>query len=315
MTSRRDFLTALSTAGAAAVLPLTATAAKATGNSAAPSLLQNQTLEKGWQHRLDPHGLGEAHELNAKNDGWQSVAVPHTWQIMDGSEDYVGVAWYRTMIYAPAQWQDKFIRVEFEAISHTAHVFLNGMPVGEHIGKAYTAFTCDLQSALRFAQINTLLVRVDNTYSETMLPRMKSYDWTNDGGIIRPVNLLVTPQVFIERIEIDAIPDIDKKKAEVKVRALVRNTRTNGQRVQVGASVHEENTDWDLRTIPPTTDVSASSTTMVELGPLQIDSPRLWHFDAPNLYQANVTLEAAGQGHDCSDHFGIRKFEIRGAAF
>ncbi len=312
MASRRDFLTGLTTAGVAAMAPLTVNAAKTT--PAAPSA--PAALEKGWQFRLDPHGVEEARELSTKSDGWQPIVVPHTWQIVEGSEDYVGVAWYRTMIYAPVEWQDRFVRVEFEAISHTAHVFLNGMPVGEHNGKAYTAFTCDLQPLLRFAQINTLLVRVDNTYSETMLPRMKSYDWANDGGIIRPVNLLVTPKVFIERIEIDAIPDIDKKKAEVKVRAVIRNTRTDRLQAQLRASVHEENADWDLQTTPPTvTPVSAGSTAVVELGPLQIDAPRLWHFDAPNLYQARVTVEAAGQEHSYSDGFGIRKFEIRGTAF
>jgi beta-galactosidase len=314
MTSRRDFLTALSTAGAAAIAPLTISAEKTT-LAASPSSA-TQTLEEGWQFRLDPRGLGQARELSTQDDGWQPIVVPHTWQIMNGSEDYVGVAWYRTVIYAPAEWKDGFVRVEFEAISHTAHVFLNGAPVGEHIGKAYTAFTCDLQPAMRFAQINTLLVRVDNTYSETMLPRMKSYDWTNDGGLIRPVNLLVTPKVFIERIEIDAIPDIEQKRAEIKVRAVVRNTRPDGQRAQLRASVHQEKADLDLRMIPSTaTAVDAGSRTTVELGPLQIDSPRLWHFDSPNLYQAKVTLEAAGQEHSYSDGFGIRKFEIRGTAF
>ena len=314
MTSRRDFLTALSTAGAAAMMPLIVTAEKT--SPAPPSPLVNQALEKGWQFRLDPHGLGEAQELSTQGDGWQRVVVPHTWQIVPGWEDYVGVAWYRTMIYAPVEWQDRFVRVEFEAVSHTAHVFLNGMSVGEHIGRGYTAFTCDLQPALRFGQLNTLLLRVDNTYSETILPRMKSYDWTNDGGIIRPVNLLVTPKVFIERIEIDAVPDIDQKKAEVKVRAVIRNARSDRQHAQLWASIYEENAEWDLRTIPSTaTAVSGGSTAVVELGPLQIDAPRLWHFDAPNLYQAKVTVESAGQEHTYADGFGIRKFEIRGSAF
>ena len=114
----------------------------------------------------------------------------------------------------------------------------------------------------------------------------------------------------------DAVPDIDKKKAEVKVRAVIRNTRTDKQQAQVRASVHEENAAWELQAMPSTaTAVSAGGTAVVELGPLQIDAPRLWHFDAPNLYQAKVTVEAEGQEHMYSDGFGIRKFEIRGSAF
>ncbi len=64
--------------------------------------------------------------------------MPHTWQTLGNTRGYVGVAWYRLDFDAPAEWQNQFVRIEFEAAYHTAQVFLNGVPIGEHIGKGYT---------------------------------------------------------------------------------------------------------------------------------------------------------------------------------
>ena len=69
-----------------------------------------------------------------------------------------------------------------------------------------------------------LAVRVDNTFNEAMLPRGRSSDWAHDGGIHRPVRLLVTPRVFIERMDVDAEPDIARKAASIAGVSVVRNT-------------------------------------------------------------------------------------------
>src|SRR6202041_2314264 len=105
-------------------------------------------LEEGWQFRIDP--AANPSPAGLSDEGWQSVVVPHTWQSLGGSPEYVGVAWYRRKLFAPETWRDLFVRVEFEAVYHTAHVFLNGTPIGQHIGKGYTAFTCDLSPHLKY---------------------------------------------------------------------------------------------------------------------------------------------------------------------
>ncbi len=177
----------------------------------------------GWEFRLDPTGAGQADALD-QAEGWSPVQVPHTWQSLGRSPEHVGIAWYRYRFVAPVSWASQHVRIEFEAVNHTAHVFLNRTSAGEHVGKGYTAFALDLSANLNFGRDNTLLVRVDNRPSDRMLPRNKSYDWTDDGGIIRPVNLLVTARAFVERVEIDANPDLDSGSAEIRIRAMVRNT-------------------------------------------------------------------------------------------
>ncbi|MFZ0661180.1 MAG: glycoside hydrolase family 2 TIM barrel-domain containing protein [Acidobacteriaceae bacterium] len=272
-------------------------------------------MRDGWQFRIDPSAASTP-SLIPDGGEWQSVSVPHTWQALGGLPEYVGVAWYRRDLLARESRRTGFVRLEFEAVYHTAHVFLNGKMIGQHIGKGYTAFTCDLSPHLGHDKSNELLVRVDNSFSNAMLPRMKSFDWANDGGLIRPVQLLITPPVFIERLVIEAVPDLENNHADVSVCAVVRNSTGEQQDAHISVRARP---DGDVAldyphaathlTIPP------SSSARIAVGKIQIDSPNLWHFDSPNLYCAVATLETGGGTHTLGDTFGIRKFEIRGTSF
>ena len=273
-------------------------------------------LRDGWEFRLDPGGTTGPSETLDRADDWTAVQVPHTWQSLGRSPDYVGIAWYRLRFEAPESWTSRQVRIEFEAVNHTAHVFLNERPLGEHVGKGYTAFTLDLSPPMNFGGENTLLVRVDNRPNDRMLPRNKSYDWTDDGGIIRPVNLLVTSRAFMERVEIDAVPDLSGGSAEIRVRATVRNVTSQAKKANIKASIRlEGSSDEVLRFGPIATNLASDGMQLVDLGAATLKNPALWHFDTPHLYQAFVELSSPSGVHEVIEQFGIRKFEVRGTAF
>ena len=54
-----------------------------------------------------------------------------------------------------------------------------------------------------------------------MLPRGHSSDWAHDGGIYRPVSLLVTPADYIERVDWDAAPDLKAHAATLRITPFV----------------------------------------------------------------------------------------------
>ncbi len=313
MTSRRDFIAALPAFGTALAMGEAQTAVKPTMGSPATTRLP---LEHDWQFRLDPTASRDPHVALSGSVDWQSVTVPHTWQTLGNSPDYVGVAWYRLAFDAPNEWRNQFVRIEFEAVYHSAAVFLNGAYIGEHIGKGYTAFTCDASPRLKPGQTNELLVRVDNSYSDTMLPRLKSFDWADDGGLTRPVSILLTPHVFVERMEIEAAPDLEFKNAQVMIRAVIRNTLLTPQQVRVQASLQEEGGGVPLLAgeAKPAT-IPAAGLLAVNLPPMHIISPKLWHFDHPHLYAATVSLSGSPGSHVVEDIFGVRRFEARGTKF
>ena len=316
MPSRRDFLSAIPALGAGAAFARGAANGETNARSADERLGEKLPLELGWEFTLDPQSMASAAVLKKSASDWQKVSVPHTWQTLGGSPDYVGTAWYRKEIIAPEEWQTRFVRIEFEAVFHTAHMFLNGEQIGEHVGKGYTAFQCDVSPHLRFGQANELLVRVDNSFSDAMLPRMKSFDWTNDGGLIRPVRLLVTPPVFVERLEIDAVPDLEAGTAKVTVRAAIRNTLSKEQSVRLSGFLQQEGVAGEQFQVSEKAARLAPGTGQtISFDSVSIVSPALWHFDAPHLYQSVIAIEVEGEQHVLRDTFGIRRFEARGSEF
>ena len=306
--SRRRFLT-----GAGAVAALAGTT-EARGESPAQYGNIAVPLDGAWLFRTDPPGRGELegwHMAGNVTRGWSEVAVPHTWQVRPETAGYQGAAWYRRVFDAPAAWAAKAVRVEFEAVFHTATVWVNGKRVGRHTGKGYTAFECDINAALR-PGANVIVVRADNSPNKDMLPRELSYDWSQDGGIIRPVRLLVTPQVYIERVDVDAVPDLAMHQARLNVRVVVRNRGSAAAQVRVGYGVSEDpgGALAMRRQAGAPVAIPAGGVREVALTDT-LANPQLWHFDHPYLYRLTASID----GHDYETTFGVRSFEARGDGF
>ena len=310
--TRRRFV---QSAGAAAAAPAAAGAAgSAPGGPASGARV---SLNGTWRFRLDPGKSGESagwHLPTAGGEGWHEVTVPHTWQVAQECHAHLGVAWYRREFDVPAQWAGSHVRVEFEAVYHSASVWLNGKPIGNHLRKGYTAFELDLTAGLKYGERNVLAVRADNSFDPAMLPRVDSYDWTPDGGITRPVNLLVTPPVFLQRIEVEAMPELGGASARIRVRAVIRNAGGLPAGVSIGWEAAEEASGRVVLRQPNAASVAVrpGATETVSLPEAVLAEPRLWHFDHPNLYRLSARIEAVGKPvHELSDTFGIRRIEVK----
>ena len=185
--------------------------------------------------------------------------MPHTWQVEPENTEYRGLAWYRRIFDVPAAWSDRAVRIEFEAVFHTATVWVNGNEAGGHVGKGYTAFALDIGSLLHYGAVNSVAVKVDNAFNESMLPRGRSSDWAHDGGIYRPVRLLVTPKVFLERIAVDADPDLAGGRAMIGGSVVVRNASAALWSGSIGYRVTDEETGTQM--------LSVADAAEVQIGP------------------------------------------------
>ncbi|GAC1667950.1 MAG: hypothetical protein NVS9B4_23790 [Candidatus Acidiferrum sp.] len=273
-----------------------------------------------WQFRFDANRGGEAdgwHKSRA-GSGWSPVVVPHTWQTAEDSAEYFGTAWYQRSFEAPVEWENSTVRIEFEAVYHSATAWVNGQEAGKHLGKGYTAFALDITPHVEFGAQNSLVVRVDNSFDETMLPRGRSFDWTPDGGIYRPVNLLVTPKVFIERVDVEAVPNIAAHTATVSVSVVLQNSEKRPWTGSIGFRITDEQTGLTNR--------EEKSALSIHLGPGEtknwalpvttLSNVKLWHFDHPNLYALRVALTLRDQNiHVLETTFGLRSIEIKNAEF
>ncbi len=169
MSSRRRFLrlTPALAAGALATQQA-AVASPATAQATTTEL----SLNGDWSFATDPSNAGEQEQwFLGKHNAWRTVSVPHTWQIEDSLAEYRGLAWYARIFELKPEWQGSHIRLEFEAVFHSARVWVNGEFAGEHLRKPYTAFTVDVTRLVKWNQPNTLVVRVDNQFENARIPR------------------------------------------------------------------------------------------------------------------------------------------------
>lgn len=320
MISRRKFLQNSGGVGLLGLIPATTLAESLTAESArkVEGIQRQLSLNGRWDFIFDQDNKGETEKWFAspKSAGdWQHVELPHTWQIDPQHAEYFGIAWYKKDFYAPAEWKDKTVRAEFEAVYHSARVWLNGKPVGEHLRKGYTAFFLDLTKAIKPDGVNTLVVQVDNTFDQHMLPRGHSYDWAADGGITRPVSLHVTEPVFTERTAIVSAPDLNNKSAKINVDALLSNKSDSAVSLDVSYAISAERSAHPIAAHPPQHfKLKAGETKTLSFKETVINNPLLWHFDHPHLYVLELKIWKDGKlAHVYNETFGIRKIEVRPA--
>lgn len=317
MTSRRQFLVRAATLAAS----VSGASATAMAVKEAPKLSSTETISLcgEWQFRTDAEDSGTRRNwfrADHAPDDWARVHVPHTWQVEPSLVDYRGIAWYSRTFDAPDRWAGAAVRIEFAAVFHTATVWVNGQLAGKHERKGYTAFTLDISRLLLLGRPNAIAVRVDNSFNEHMLPRGRSSDWPHDGGIFRPVHLRVTPETFVEQVDVEALPDGRTGDGKVAITSHCRNTSSKRWQGTASFRVVDEETGLEVLSNPDAGSLS------IEPGAVHtmtfsatLSQPKLWHFDHPNLYRLEFLIAGHGEAHRLATTLGVRRLEVKDGSF
>lgn len=301
--------------------------------SIAQSPRQSFTLTKGW--RFKQGAVPDAVTGQSFSDSdWEMVSVPHTWNrvgyYLPGAatrvntaekvNTYQGEGWYRLTFTPPSSFEDKHVWLQFDAVSHVAEVWLNGVRLGQHEG-GFSRFRLDATVALKPGKENLLAVKADNSKpavgssTENVLPL--SGDFFVQGGIYRPVSLVATGTVHLEMLDhggpgiYATTQSIEDGNAKLSVRAKVRNSGDLEESVAVVASI-----------VDATGQVVAQHSEGVTLSVgegasldyvLDVESARLWHgVEDPYLYRLVVELQSdQGEIRDrLEQNIGIRKMRF-----
>ncbi|MGZ5438665.1 MAG: glycoside hydrolase family 2 protein [Candidatus Aminicenantales bacterium] len=323
--SRRKFLTGAAQVAAGAAAAGASCAGDSANRGGKGAVCEERSLEVSldgrWLFRTDPDNRGRAESWSdpeASTSDWDEVKVPSTWQVSARTAGYLGAAWYRREFDAPEEWRGQVVRIEFEAVFHSAEIFINGKRIGDHLGRGYTAFAFDITGLLGLGRHNTIAVRVDNSFATAMLPRKDSYDWAPDGGLTRPVRLIVTAPIYFESVRVDAVPDLGRAAAALSVKAVVCNAGLGPAPIGIGVRVIDESTGLSVADLRDAlaAEIPEGVTREVALEEIVLHDPRLWHFDHPHLYILEVSLSRKDEIlHRLSTIFGVRKIEVRGTEF
>lgn len=242
-------------------------------------------INAGWNFKVDKENTGFQQQWFAKSMiRTHTVQLPHTWNIDSVNQNHYGWGWYQKTIQIPRSWKNKNVVLEFGAVNHTSLIYLNGKKIGENTGDGFDKFFVDLTGKLRWDKENIITVAVNNDYGKNKVPYGSSFDWPNDGGIIRPVNLIVSDKPAARYIHITPTLHSNNKDGDLQV-ALAFDTKSQ---LDLRVTITEEN--------QPTSRVVYSETIVpVWKGneaffSLQLKDIHPWHFDFPDLYKVDVTV-------------------------
>lgn len=285
---------------------------------------QSMRLNQGWEYlKEDLGGVWEA--MRPVKEGssesvpiWTKVSLPHCYNAEDAVDPdlnyYQGPGWYRTNLTIENRYKNGRILLHFEGAGQKTAVYIYNTKVGEHVG-GYDEFTIDITDAVaafkkekvfteQFNGKVPVAIRCDNSRDLEMIPSSLS-DFNVYGGIYRYLNLVYTPEVSVDKIFALAETDKEGKKGTLNISARFYNP------LNINAA------NALILVKDPTGKVVYNSKTDVmgfqnksELAKININKPKLWSPDAPNLYTVEVSITANNQTHTLTEKVGFRHFEF-----
>jgi Glycosyl hydrolases family 2, sugar binding domain/Glycosyl hydrolases family 2/Glycosyl hydrolases family 2, TIM barrel domain len=200
--------------------------------------------------------------------------------------------WYRRMFPAK-RTAGRRTMLNFEAVDYRCRVWVNGKPVGSHVG-GNTPFQFDVTAALKDGD-NELLVRVEDATADAQLrgkQRLMPHGiwYTRVSGIWQTVWLEEVPARSLKDVKIST----DPVRGTITVRPIPRGRPGAGERLRVIV------TD-DGKTVGETVGGVGELTVAVK-------RPKLWSPASPHLYGLKIAL-LDGNGKvldEVSSYAGIR---------
>jgi beta-glucuronidase len=218
-----------------------------------------------------------------------SLTVPGDWNSQyEKLEFYEGVLWYRRNFTVSLK-EDKRYFIHFGAVNYESHIYLNGKKLGVNKG-GFTPFQFEVGDKLLDGD-NFLVVMVDNTRKKDEVPTINT-DWWNYGGITRDVNLVETPESFINDYKVQLA-----KNDATKIKGYIELDGSAGEE-SVVVQIPELKINQSY-----TTDASGKVSFEIPVKKIQ-----LWNPESPKLYEVKISSSQDA----VTDKIGFRTIATEG---
>jgi beta-galactosidase len=274
-------------------------------------------------------------EGNAFDDSsWKTVSAPHTYNDVDTFDDmspgghagesnqWGGKTWYRKRFTAPADWKNKTVIIEFEAVRQVADVYCNGVKVGS-CENGFMPFGADLTKHLRCGEENVIAVMCDNQFrmnSDKDPSVSATLPWNNPhwhpahGGLYRNVFLHVSDKLHFTQPLYNNLKTVgtyvyavnpSRGQTGIVVEAEVANETGSAQSVRIQSRVLDREGKVALELDAKAELAVGQTAIVVAKGTLK--TPKLWEPKHPYLYTVVSTIVRGGDVVDTMHlPFGVR---------
>ena len=250
-----------------------------------------------YDYRYQESANGYFKNAKAKNkwdlieynfDDSETLTVPGDWNSQkEKLFFYEGTVWYEKS-FPYRKKEDRRVFLHFGAVNYHSIVYLNGSKLGENEG-GFTPFNFEITDRILDGE-NFIIVKVDNKRRRDEVPTLNT-DWWNYGGITRDVNIVETPETFIQDYFIQL-----KKGSLDEIEGWVQlNGPDKDQRIEV--YIPEAGLSESFKT-----DKNGHAKVFFRKELL------LWSPENPKLY----TVQISSKAEKLSDSIGFRSIETRG---
>lgn len=283
---------------------------------------QRLSLDLGWQFTKGdlprsfgrPGGRGGGESVN-----WQSIDLPHDFSIEGpwladspaggmGGFAPLGIGSYRRTFRLPADWENKYIFVEFDGAFNKAEVRINNnLQKTNRYG--YIGFDVDAtpwmlnnEGKLDMNREHRIDVRVDNSTPASR--------WYTGSGIYDHVWLRAVDAVHVPNLgTYITTPEVTAEYAHVRIETTLRNLSDEARTVELTTKLNDPAGVPAGKAATTTVAIDARGETKV-VQTILVLKPQLWDLDTPNLYRAVSHVKTQSDKDDLSGDyetiFGIR---------
>lgn len=242
----------------------------------------------------------DMHQTDFDDSAWGTIPVPSNWQLHGhGTPIYTNVTYphdknppkiagvngnpvgsYRTTFTAPEKWDGRRVEICFDGVDSAFYLWINGQKVGYSQGSR-TPARFDLTKYLKPGE-NQLAAQVlrwcDGSYIEDQ-------DFWRLSGIFRDVYLEGMPQTRIEDFEVQT--DLDDQYENATLSVTVKGATASQQTAHLAIELY----DADGRLALSQKGAKGTGDEITLSLSADVQAPKLWTAETPNLYRLVVTLQ------------------------
>lgn len=234
-------------------------------------------------------------------DNWDSIMVPGEAMMQGVLIDFDKPFVYKTDFAVPEDYKNKRIFIEFNGVYSFARVWVNGHYIRDHWG-GFTIWTADITEHVTPGEEAELTIEVTDRIDE--LSYGSGYAHHQIGGILRNVNLIALPEVYMEKLSIETDFDEQYHDATLKISC----TLSEAQDADLKLSLFDDK--GDKISIPARSFEVKGGKGSIEI---PVQEPKKWDAEHPNLYTLVAELWQNGrQLQTKSQKIGFREIEISG---
>lgn len=285
-----------------------------------------QVSEGGTSSSLSiPDSVLKQEQRQLQSAVWEPVRLPHTAYVepLVILHPWQGICYYKRQIKINNDACSGRVWIEFEGAMQLADIWINGQHAAQHAG-GFTSFVVDATDFVHEGN-NELLVRLDNRDNKLIPPGkpLSALDFCYHSGLYRDVNLIIKKDAFITHPLLAdkvagggvfvAFPKVNTRQATMTVQTDIENSSGHDRNLTVRQTLF----DWTAKgkgkaLLCQGTELQlAAKDEKTVRQQVEVERPRLWYPDDPQLYMLRTELIEDGQIVDVEEtRVGIRRLEI-----